>query len=743
MKKEPRIKKEPKERKKPDFKKFLSKLTGGLKKIPSKLGSVCKKTPSKDKGNVKTLGTKKKRSILVTLLASFMVPVVLMIALGVVSYQTASSGIISKYKESAVSTVSAVGEYAELICESIRTKALEMATNSDVAEYYNKYYKKNNSETMEVLRNANNIIINTQSTNPYVYSISVIPEAGTYLSIVTGTMTDSPSEDFLKTTDGNYFIENPTQKNVWLGYHSYLDEYLSSEPENYSMTFYQKFRKTESFLVMDISMDVTKDMLAQMDFGEGSVKALISGDGREVSYVQATDDEIAADIVLSEENWFVGKDFFEETKNAEEIGNKDVVINGEKYVYIYTPVGTTGAMICALIPQSNLLGQVGNIKYITIAMVILAAGAALAIGFVISTGISKTVNNISQGLAVVAQGDFSKDFKTKRQDEFKALTGSLNDMIRSMRTLMKEMKEFGAQVNELSGNVSERTTAINDSMQDIATAMDEVAEGVQSQAEDTESSNENMITFSGYINAVTDETERMGQAADKAIDVVEQGKVIVQDLSEKSDTTVSLTRVLVQDIDEVQKSSAEIKSFVDVISNIAEQTNLLSLNASIEAARVGAAGRGFAVVAEEIRKLADQSKESGDNIRKIVENINNTTNKTTVSARKAENMVNEQAKALEQTVDVFAMIRDCVGELVEGIRLVTEKLEESMKEKENVENSLQNISAVSEEVAASTEEVTATLNEQVSVIQSLKDEVEELRAGALTLSESIDKFKID
>ena len=103
----------------------------------------------------------------------------------------------------------------------------------------------------------------------------------------------------------------------------------------------------------------------------------------------------------------------------------NVKINGKKYVYIYTPVGNTKAMICTLIPQSNVLGQVGSIKYITIFMVILAAGAALVTGFVISTGISKTVREMSGGLAKVAQGDLTQDFTTKRQDEFKELTGSL------------------------------------------------------------------------------------------------------------------------------------------------------------------------------------------------------------------------------------------------------------------------------------------------------------------------------
>ena len=149
------------------------------------------------------------------------------------------------------------------------------------------------------------------------------------------------------------------------------------------------------------------------------------------------------------------------------------------------------------------------------------------------------------------------------------------------------------------------------------------------------------------------------------------------------------------------------------------------------------------MVAEEIRKLADQSKESGNQIHEIVKKIGETADKTTASAREAESMVNEQARALQETVNVFEMIQDCVGELVEGIRLITQRLEESMLEKDKVESSLQNIASVSEEVAASTQEVTATLGEQVSVVQTLKEEVELLRSDALELDKSIERFKID
>ncbi len=719
-----KVKKQKKEAARPDFKEMLAGL--------------------------KNLRGSNKKSILGTLLVAFMVPVVLMITLGVVSYRTASSGIVDKYKESAQSTVSAVGDYFNLVCTNISNKALEMITNSDVGDYYDKYYGKQESKALETFRSAKSDIGNAKSTNKNIYSCTVIPEAGAYLSTLSGGMTETPMADFSNTAEGQYFAANSTQRNRWMGYQTYLDDNMQSKQEKYAMVYYQKFSKSDAYLVMSLDISVAEKMLGEMDFGKGSVKALVTYDGREVAFEQKTDNPAEADSVSDEKEeaadakqWFVGSDFYESTKEAEEPGYMDVKINGKKYVYIYTPVGNTKAMICTLIPQSNVLGQVGSIKYITIFMVILAAGAALVTGFVISTGISKTVREMSGGLAKVAQGDLTQDFTTKRQDEFKELTGSLNAMIESMRGLMRDMKQFGSKVTGLAENVSDKTGVINTSMQDIARAMGEVAGGVQGQAEDTESSNENMISFSENITTVTEKTSHMGQTADKAIEAVEQGRVIVQELSGKSDTTVSLTRVLVDDIDAVQKNSEEIKSFVDVINSIAGQTNLLSLNASIEAARAGEAGRGFAVVAEEIRKLADQSKESGNKIHEIVKKIGETADKTTASAREAESMVNEQARALQETVNVFEMIQDCVGELVEGIRLITQRLEESMLEKDKVESSLQNIASVSEEVAASTQEVTATLGEQVSVVQTLKEEVELLRSDALELDKSIERFKID
>ncbi|MDE7334466.1 MAG: hypothetical protein K2O16_19995 [Lachnospiraceae bacterium] len=688
-------------------------------------------------GAVRDIQGKSDRSIMQTLLAAFLVPVVMMVVLGIVSYNTASSGILSKYRESAVSTVSALGDYCNLICDSISGKALEIATNNNLADYY--YYVQrdpNSTKAMEAFRSTKSLIANARAVNKYMHSCSVIPDGGSYMTTLSGTMTENPYTDFEATAEGAFFKENPTIKHKWMGYHTYIDSNLSSSPDRYALVFYQKILKGNTTVVMDVDMNVVTEMLSRMDFGDGSIRALVSTDGREIISIQGQEGEAAG------EAYFVGNSYYESTKDAEEAGSREVEVDGEQFVYIYSPVGKTGNMICALIPRSNLLGQVGSIKYITFIMVILAAGTALVIGGIISTGISRTVKSMTVELSAVAGGDLSRNFTTKRKDEFKVLTASLNSTIESIRLLMKDMKQFGGKVSELSANVSDKTATINISMQDIARAMDEVSLGVSSQAHDTENSNQKMVSFSENISTVTQKTLSMTETADRTIDAVEQGKVIVQELGEKSDTTVSLTEILVRDIDEVQKSSEEITGFVDVINNIAEQTNLLSLNASIEAARAGEAGRGFAVVAEEIRKLADQSKESGNKIRSIVENIGSTTNKTTASAKKAAGMVNDQAHALEETIKVFGMIQTCVGDLVEGIRIVTDRLGQVMEEEETVRYAIQNISSVSEEVAASTEEVTATIGGQVSVIEKLKEEVEVLSEDAAELGKSIDRFRI-
>lgn len=234
----------------------------------------------------------------------------------------------------------------------------------------------------------------------------------------------------------------------------------------------------------------------------------------------------------------------------------------------------------------------------------------------------------------------------------------------------------------------------------------------------------------------------MGNTIDKATTAVEQGRIIVDELNRKSETTVSITKTLVENINNVQERSSAIEGFIDTINSIAKQTNLLSLNASIEAARAGENGRGFMVVAEQIRKLADESMQAGRNIKKIVESILATTEKTTESAREAETIVFEQAGALQETIEVFGEINECVETLVNGLKDIADNMQLMSGEKEQVQDSISHISIVTEQAAVVTEEITSTLDKQVKIVSDLAKNVELLKQEADALDQSISRFVV-
>lgn len=703
----------------------------------AKIGVKGKREKSKNKKKVTVQGGR--RSIMQTLLAAFMVPVVMMVILGAGSYLTASSGVIGQYEKSAESTVRATGNYLGLMCTTIANKAVEAITNDDVSKYYERLYKNKDTESLKALREAKTMLGNARGTSSYINSYSVIPEAGTYLTSLSGMMTENPKEDFDASPEGQYFVNDSKAKNAWLGYHSYLDECLTTGPDDYALAFYQKMIRVDSVLVFDIKMETVQDMLGEMDFGKNSVKAIVTKDGREVAVIQNADGEQEP---VQDATYFIGQSFFEESRQSEDLTNATVQVNGKSYVYLAMPVKKTGIMLCTLIPRSNFTEQARSIGIITVIMVILATAAALLCGGKISMGISKTVKEVTTGLSKVAEGDLTSSFATKRRDEFGILTASLNSMLESIRTLMNDMKNFGTKASQMATDVSAQAGGISRSIDSTSQTMEDLAQGVQHQALETEAGSERMVAFADNIGAVVGQTDSMGKAADQAIGAVEEGKQIIHGLSDESTRTVELTRELVGNIEEVQRSSKEIKEFVEVINSIAGQTNLLSLNASIEAARAGEAGRGFAVVAEEIRKLADQSKASGDKIHDIVANIGNTTDKTTESARRTEEMIVKQAQALQQTVEVFDRINQSVAALAQGIRTTVERMGEISDEKDQVQDSIQNISAVAQEMAAATQQVTTSLGSQNEVIAELVRQADNLNRDVRALDDAIGKFII-
>lgn len=682
----------------------------------------------------------KSQKIQTVLVGAFLVPVAFIVILGVVSYQKASSTIVEKYKESSVSAISSVSLYYEILCETVSSKATETVMDSDTSSYYEKYYDNTSAKAAECFRSVKQNLIHIASSADYIYAYNIIAAKGTQITSKTKAVPTDAYQGLMDSVEGSYV--SGTNRNAWLGSHPYLDTEMSMNQEEYGLSFIQKFMRADAVLLLDITMESVKEPLTNMVFGENSYKAIVTKDGREI-ILQEIEGEDGATVEQNvAETIFGGTEFYQSSLEATEAGSAEVKFNGKKHLYVYAPVGDTGIMLCGLIPYSNLTSAASDIRNITIILVILATIMAMGIGSAIAIGISRTMKVMIHSLDKVAEGDLTVAFETKRKDEFRSLNDSLNNTLTGIRGLMTDVKGFGTEVNELSGNVAMTADTIDTSMQDIANAVDEVARGVVTQAEETENCSRKMQEFSEQIVSVCDQAASMGGMADKAIDAVNRGKVIIEDLNKQSETTVRLTKELGQDIVNVKTQSDEIEKIINVINEIAEQTNLLSLNASIEAARAGENGRGFSVVADEIRKLADQSMQAGNQIKGIVANIRKTTKQTTDSAQKTEEYIYKQADSLEETITVFGYINNCVDELVTGLQEMAASMKEIGEDKDDVEDFIRNISAVSEEAATATEEVTATLSEQVTSISKLTEKAEQLAARVHALEEATSQFQV-
>lgn len=686
---------------------------------------------------------KKQRSIRVILSAGFVVPILMLVALGVISYTTASQTIMTKYEDSSKNTILAMSMYADTLANGLSSRTLEQVNNSDMQSYYSTYADNKDPEWITLYTNSKGKLIQMYNTTDYMSNYYTIPKKGSEINSLTQDLGKDAYNKFLDSDIGIQFKENVSKKNGWFGHHTVIDEIRGSNGEDYAFTYVQKFIKSDTFLVVDWSMKSVEDILSKIDFGENSISALISSDGREIARIRRMGENGTDRLEKLDDSIFVNADFYQDSLKEQGAFSDYVTIDGETYLYIHDFLDSSGMSLCSLIPQENIVAEVSSIRNLTIIIVLIATIISVLLCLYIAGGITKTVRVLTRGLEKVSEGDLTQNFKVNRKDELGTLAKVLNDTITNIKILMTDMRRFGGNVSRMSLDISEKTESLHEALQNISDGVGEISGGLQVQAKETDHSNNKMKKFAEQLDNIHNETAMMSGAIDGATQAIHQGRVIISDLNEKAQTTNSITNVLVENVSGVQNYSVKIEGIIDTINNIAEQTNLLSLNASIEAARAGESGRGFAVVADEIRKLADQSSAAAGEVQQILNHMSVMTNKTTQSATETQNIVALQRASLDETIAVFGSIDERVKELVDGLNVIADGMNQINMDKDDIQTSVMNISVEADSAAAAAEEVTVSLDEQAGVMGQLAENMEFLQQETSVLDASINRFKID
>lgn len=673
------------------------------------------------------------------LLLSFAVPIVLMVVLGIMSYQTAAGSAMKKYEESAGSTMASMAQYCSLLCNTAETKCAELLIDTKITDYYG-LYATSTDKTAEnkYYETARTATLNLATITKYFSDVHMFAKNGRPTSSATASSSkriafEDAAYDNFQLQEGAPFASDKTIKGYWVGHHPYIDAQTDTTEDKYAISFMKKFTTGKGFIAADVSTDAIKDILTQAEAGEGSLVGLVTPDGREI-ILQG--EEMISDPI------FESQSFYTESAAAGESYGDYVKYNGKQYLYLYEPVGTTGMSLCSLIPEENIVGEVSSLRNTTIIFVLIASVIAIAIGFLLSRSISTILNRVSKSMKSAAEGNLTVDVATTRKDEFGQLTGSIEAMLVSMRSTLEEVQQFGGNVGASAEEVANTSGKISLAMKEVNQAISDMEHNVISQASDAESGYNKMVAFSDKINNIYGITGTMQTMAGETINSIGKGTGRVTELNRTAVTTAAITRELLDNISDVNAQSENIGGIINTINDIAEETNLLSLNASIEAARAGESGRGFAVVAEAIGKLAEQSMASGNQIGKIIEEIQSTNARTTASASQAEENIKLQTAAIAETVEVFAEINSDVQELVKKLEVIIEDMGMLARDKDDVLNSIQAVMNISENSVASTEEVTATINEQVDFIMRLAEDATRLKEESDQLESKIQHFNI-
>jgi methyl-accepting chemotaxis protein len=678
-------------------------------------------------------------SIRTELMIAFSIPIILIVILGVITYTRASNVIINNYKTSAEQTLAANGNYIKLILDNVEAKSTQIVSNANISKYYAGGYEKNSMEEFNAYDGANQDLLATVGSDKFIYTINIICTEYNPISTY-ANFSGNEYKEYENSEEVKAFIKSG-QKVMWSGYHNFLDSILNISQDKYAITLmrylYNKASKPIGYVIIDIKSDSIQNVLEGIDFGDRGNIVFVSGDGRILT--KSTEDD--KDAILTNEianEKFYTQSLQDETEN----GAKDVIYKGQKYLFLYSKISDTGAILYSLIPEAVILDQVTNIKMITIGIVILAVVIALSICTAISIGISSTIKNIVFGVKKAATGDLSIAIKTKRRDEFGLLVESISDMISGMKGLIEKTVQVTSAVRNSTQMVGETASAFIKSSKGMALSLGDIEKGSYQQACDAENCLLMMDDLSGKIGDVYENTGKIEYIADDTKAIVSNGMRTVNALEDRVKDTSNMASILTEEIAYLKKDASSIGDIIAVINYVADQTNLLSLNASIEAARAGQAGRGFAVVAEEIKKLADQSIAASDKVNENIGKINSRANHMVEIASKTTEVVLSQEKALSDTVSIFENINDKVDNLVKHLSKISEGVNTVEEVKNSTLGSIESISSIIEEAAAVTGEVNETAQRQLQLAEMLKEATNQLEMDSSILEEAVKIFTL-
>ena len=423
----------------------------------------------------------------------------------------------------------------------------------------------------------------------------------------------------------------------------------------------------------------------------------------------------------------------------------NVKINGIDYYVYYMPI-KSGEKIYGMAFSGKPATQIQAALW-SVYLMIFAISAALIIIFALiawrsAVKIAAPLTVVAEDIERLSHGELDVELNlTSKIKETAQLLSAADKLGRVLRDAIGKIHDLAFSLTDTVKSTAVMANDSSNSAEQISNSMQALAKTTVTMVNSVKDINDNVTDMSGIIEQAVTNVDNLNSHSGAIGEANTVALKYIADLAASSVKSAEAINVIEQSIKATDASVGKINDAVKIISDIASQTNLLSLNASIEAARAGEAGRGFGVVAGEIKKLAEQSDESANQIKEIVTEIDALSRECVDQSEAVKHLINEEVDLLSETQEKFKALNDNIGASLSEISSVSEITTKLESIKDTILNAVANLATISEETSATNEEVASSITKIAHNVKTVSDDTNIINGFAGNLKEAVAYFK--
>ncbi len=487
---------------------------------------------------------------------------------------------------------------------------------------------------------------------------------------------------------------------------------------------------------LDLSLDVLSEQVKQMKYhGEGA-GIITEADGNILATAQ-----FGEPTKNFKEIDGLGNHFDEMTRTRN--GYFEVAIDGEDMVFAYSTVPETGWLIGITVPASAVFAPLRNLRILFAVLIILGFISAFGICLLFAGKITKPVAALEEYSIELAKGNLTmKNLPITSNDEIGALTRDFNAMKENLQKLILKMSTNSEHVAASSQELTASSQSSADASVHVAATVNEVSDAVNAQMQNIDAAKGNIDTIFRDIKSVEEKSRLVAQTSNQTSQAAQKGSKLMEnavDSMGRIDKSVMASADVVKKLGE---NSRQIGQIVEAISAISGQTNLLALNAAIEAARAGEHGKGFAVVAEEVRKLAAQSQESAEQIKRRIDSIQQDTEDAVEAMQNGTNEVKAGTGAIREVGEQFGHILSMVNGIKTQMDEINSAVQTVSREAAAIVKMVDSIDDISKKTADNMKAISSSTEEQSASNEEIAAASQALSKMAEDMQDAVGQFKV-